>query len=87
MRLQNVIIRLTKYAPQNILGIRVQFIWFDICLKTYIYGPSSTRVKQENNDLIIIIIIIIILILIIINIIYNIYLAAHANGVLDRSTY
>ena len=35
----------TKHLPQNILAIRVEFIWSDICLKTHIYGPGSIKVK------------------------------------------
>ena len=43
--LQNVNIRLTNHLPQNILAIKVESIWSEICLKTHIYDPSSIRVN------------------------------------------
>ena len=44
--LQNVTIRLTKYLPQNILAIRVEFFSLEIHLKTHIYGLGIIRVNE-----------------------------------------
>ena len=41
IRLQNVTNRLTKHLAQNILEIRVEFLWSEIILKTHIYTEPT----------------------------------------------